>query len=85
MRYERHGPMRLDRFELETLGDRLRLALKRRGMTSSDLAREIHTDDANVSKYVTDEKIPGLENLIRMADALDVSIDWLLGRKEREV
>lgn len=84
MAYERRGPLRLDRFQLETFGERLQLALRKRGMTETQLSRMLHSDAKYMSMYVRDERVPTLGNALAMADALDVSLDWLLGRKPRD-
>lgn len=83
-RHGRRGPLRLDRFELETFGERLQLALRRREMSAVQLAKLIHADNAMVSKYVRDECTPHVDTLIDIADALDISMDWLCGRKPRD-
>lgn len=84
MYYQRRGPLRLDRFELETFGDRLALAIRKRGTTSVALGRAVNLSEQYISKYVVDDRIPTLEIAIRIADALDVSLDWLCGRKPRD-
>ena len=35
-----------------------------------------------VNQYVNGKNVPGLDNAIKIADAMDVSIDWLCGRTE---
>ena len=84
MKYERRGPLRLDRFQMETFGERLALALRKRGATEKDLAQAIHMESTYISLYIRDERVPSLQNALMIADALDVSLDWLLGRKPRE-
>lgn len=51
-------------------------------MTQTELAEKIGVRQAAISEYESGEKIPGVENLIRLADALNCSLDELCERKE---
>jgi len=61
---------------------RLSLALQRKRMTGRALAKILGVNEARISDYRAGRKTPGVEYLVAIADALDVSVDWLLGRIE---
>lgn len=56
---------------------------KSRGMSQETLAEKIGVSRQAVSKWETGEALPDYAKLIALADALEVSLDYLCGRKER--
>ena len=58
--------------------DRLKKARKAKGYTQERLAAEISVERSSVGKYESANVIPSAEVLRRIADVLDVSIDYLL-------
>lgn len=64
----------------EVCGQRLKAARKIRGMTQAKLA-----SDAKISKWIIAHieigtRCPSIETLWKLADALEVSTDYLIGR-----
>ena len=57
-------------------------ARKSRGITQAELAEQIGVTQGMVSKMERGVKLPTVAILEQLADVLDVSVDWLLGRKE---
>ena len=57
---------------------------RERGLNQEQLAEKIGVSRQAVSKWETGEASPDLPNLLALADALDVSLDMLCGRAERE-
>ena len=57
---------------------------KKSGMTQEGLASALGVSRQAVSKWETGESMPDTENLIRIADALGVSLDALAGRERIE-
>lgn len=51
-----------------------------RGLRNADLARKLGQKPNNVSRWLTGRTQPGPESLARLATALEVSVDELLGR-----
>lgn len=47
--------------------------------SQSDLARVTGLQPAAVSHFETGQRLPSLVNLVKLANALQVSIDWLVG------
>lgn len=63
--------------------DRVLEALQMRGMTQADLCHKTQMGSSKVSQILSGKvKDPRLSTAIKIADALDVSLDYLAGRKE---
>lgn len=58
---------------------RLREIRKRKGLTQAELSRRSHINRVCISQYETGVKRPNVDNLKRLAVALGVSTDELLG------
>ncbi|UOQ91478.1 helix-turn-helix domain-containing protein [Halobacillus shinanisalinarum] len=67
------------------LSQRLKYSRKTKGLTQSKLANEIKTTKGTISNYENGYSTPSNEMLISLANALDVSVDYLLGRSETTV
>lgn len=66
----------------EVFPKRLRQAREMRGLSQSELAKRAKLDPSAVSHFETGGRKPSFANLRRLADALDVTTDYLLGRTE---
>lgn len=62
------------------LGENLRGLRARRGMTQPQLANALHVSPQAVSRWENNIALPDAAMLCAIADALDVSLDRLLGR-----
>ena len=63
-------------------GARLQRFREIRGLTQAELGRRAAMAAASVSHFETGQRAPSLESLVKLADALEVSTDALLGRAE---
>jgi phosphoribosylformylglycinamidine cyclo-ligase len=70
--------------ELRDLGERVRLQRERRGLTQNELGGPLGVSPQAVSKWERGENAPDIALLSPLADALAVSVDWLLGRGPQE-
>lgn len=61
--------------------ERLKNARTIRGLNQKDFADNIGADPRKISKYETGRGLPKYETLIDIANYLNVSIDYLLGRQ----
>jgi transcriptional regulator with XRE-family HTH domain len=61
--------------------DRLRLAREAKGYSQGDLADKTGLQPSAISHFESGRRAPSFENLRRLADALAVSTDYLLGRE----
>jgi len=66
---------------LQDLAARIRTHRENRGLTQSDIARALEITPQAVSKWERGENAPDISQLVPLAEMLDVSVDWLLGRR----
>ena len=52
------------------------------GLTQRQIAETLHISQPSYIRYENGSSEPTLENLAKLADILDVSVDYLLGRHE---
>lgn len=62
--------------------DRLRAARELRKLSQGDLAGRTGLQPSAISHFETGRRSPSFENLRRLADALQVTTDFLLGRSD---
>lgn len=63
-----------------TIAQRLREFREQRRFTQTELGARAGIAAASVSHFETGQRLPALESLMKLADALEVSVDALLGR-----
>ena len=59
---------------------RMKELRKARNITQLKMAMDLNMSQNTISRYENGEREPGLEELVLIADYLDVSIDYLLER-----
>ena len=59
---------------------RLKEIRKAKGISQLKMAMDLNTNQNTISRYETGEREPGINELIKIADYLNVSIDYLLER-----
>lgn len=64
----------------EVFPGRLRAAREKRGLNQGELASRAGLQASAISHFETATRKPSFDNLRRLADALDVTTDYLLGR-----
>lgn len=64
------------------LGARLREVRLERGFTQRELADLCELPHSAVSQFETGARAPGFTRLVKLATALDVSMDYLAGRTD---
>lgn len=69
-------------YDPEVFRKRLDDALWARKMRQVDLARKAKMNYKSVNSYYRGEMNPSLDALVRLAEALDVSVDYLIGRAD---
>src|SRR5689334_2217591 len=62
------------------LATNLQALREMRGLTQAELGKRAGIAAASISHFETGQRAPSLESLVKLADALDVSVDVLLGR-----
>ena len=61
-----------------TFGERITYARKQKKMTQSDLCKMVGTSGDIIGKYERDEIKPSIDTAAKIADALNVTIDYLV-------
>lgn len=61
---------------------RLREIRKNHGISQLKLALDLNMSQNTISRYETGEREPGINELIKIADYFNVSIDYLVGRTD---
>lgn len=61
---------------------RLKELRKKKGLSQLRLATDLNTTQNTISRYETGEREPGIDELIKIADYFNVSVDYLIGRTE---
>ena len=59
---------------------RLKELRKAKGISQLRLATDLNTNQNTISRYETGEREPGINELIKIADYFNVSLDYLLER-----
>jgi transcriptional regulator with XRE-family HTH domain len=63
-----------------TIGEHIMLLRKKKGLSQNDLGKAIGTSGDIIGRYERDAMSPTIQVIMRLADALDVSIDYLVGK-----
>ena len=63
----------------ETIGERIQKVRKQRGLTQRELAERSETSELTIRQYEIGKREPRTEQLRKIAVALDISTDYLLG------
>ena len=61
---------------------RLKEIRKSKGISQLKLAMDLNTNQNTISRYETGEREPSINELIKIADYFNVSIDFLLERTD---
>jgi transcriptional regulator with XRE-family HTH domain len=61
-------------------GGILQNTLKEARVTQTQLQKDLHLSSATTYTWLTNQRIPSVEHLDELADYLEVSVDYLLGR-----
>ena len=67
------------KMDVKYFGRRMARARKRNHLTQKELAKRIYTSLTTVSRYERGLSMPDMPMLIKLANELDVSVDYLLG------
>lgn len=69
---------------MDQLPGNLRSLREARHLTQAELGAKAGMAAASVSHFETGQRAPALDSLVRLADALEVSVDALLGRASQD-
>ena len=68
-----------------TFGQRITNIRKRKGISQAELGKQAGTSGDLIGKYERDEVKPSIEVAANIADVLEVSVDYLLGKTTTEL
>jgi len=63
---------------MTTIGERVALLRKQKGWSQTDLAKSVGASREAIGKYERGEASPSVETAKKIADALDVTLDYLV-------
>ena len=61
-------------------GERLKEILNERGMTQREIAEKAGITEASISRYIAFQRVPKVTHVLKIANALNCSCDYLLGK-----
>ena len=64
---------------------RLRAARIQRGITQSTIAKALGISARSYQRYEAGDGKPGIDTLVDIADYLDISLDYLMGREKEYI
>ena len=64
------------------IAQRIKDLMKSEKLTQMQLTRALCVGQSSVSDWINAKSEPSIENLWKLADFFDVSVDYLIGRKE---
>ena len=68
-----------------SFGSRLLEARKKKGISQEEIAKFLNTKGPVIGRYERDEMKPSIEVAAKMADYLDVSLDYLVGAADDQL
>lgn len=66
-----------------SIGKRILNIRKERNISQEELAGRIYVSRQSISKWESDQVIPDTENVIALAKALNVSVEWIISGSEQ--
>ncbi len=71
-------------FSIDKFSYRLMVLMEDFNMSQMDLSRKIGISNVTISRYLSGDRVPRLDVVVKIAFAFDVSIDYLLGISENK-
>lgn len=68
---------------MTSFGERLKSLRVSKNLSQMDVAKLIKTSKSSINMYERNEREPGIETVIALADLFGVDLDYLLGRSKR--
>lgn len=70
---------------MDKFGERLLELLKQKNISQRDFAEAVDLTECSISRYINGERIPNALTLYKIAKALNVSCDYLLGINKSDI
>jgi len=68
-----------------TLGEHILILRKKHSLSQAALGKKVNTSGDIIGRYERDIMTPSIDVIIKVADALNVSIDFLVGKTNLEL
>jgi len=65
-----------------SIGSRIIILRKEKNWSQVELAKQINASREIISRYERNESQPSIDMIVKMANAFDVTVDFLLGQSE---
>ena len=66
--------------DVEPFGDTLRQVMQENKVSQYRLQKDLHFSSATTNFWLSNKKLPSMDRVDKLADYLEVSVDYLLGR-----
>lgn len=66
--------------QIQPFGDTLRRVLEETHVSQYKIQKELHFSTATIYNWLVNKSLPSVDNMDKIADFLDVTVDYLLGR-----
>ncbi len=70
--------------EINGLGNKLAQLRKKHNLTQREMADKLNVSNQLISKWETEQVIPGVEYLVKISELFDVSLDDLVLQKNKQ-
>ena len=67
-----------------TLGQKINKIRKEKKLSQSDIAETVGVSRDAISKYERDDIVPSVENAKKIAQVLEVSLDYLVSKEDKQ-
>jgi len=65
--------------EAKAIGSRIKEAMLQQGLSQRELAKRAGATEGSVSRYISGDRTPDARTIVKLADALGVTTDYILG------
>lgn len=66
---------------MKVFSERLKELRQKKGLTQQEIADLLHVNRVTYTNWEKGNREPNFETIIKIADLLEVSLDWLFGRE----
>lgn len=67
-----------------TVGERIQMHRKQSGMSQEELGQKLHVSRQTISLWEKDQTVPTLDNLVRLREVFNITVDDILGFEEKQ-
>lgn len=72
------------KYDVDSFGKNLKYYMVKRDVSGQELAEKMYVNAKQISAWRHGRHIPLMDNLVRLAEVLDVSLDELFTKNERK-